>query len=451
MENMTRRYCLPFLGVLLFSTVAQGQTTRTVCASGCNNTTIQAAVNAVPSGSGAAAGYTILVHPGAYAEQISLGNKSGTSNNPFIIRAQYACRKPLDGAAWINGNNGLRTIIDGNSTTRQRGFNSPVNDDLRYVLFDGFYFQNQGEAALWLQWDDDLWIKNNCAINTGVSGSDDEGGFVCDSCDNTLWQNNYYELSSSGPSEDASAFNTYGANTIVEYNECALTSPSSNRGRCLYIHYNSNDSVFRYNYFHATTDAHEQITRIRDSLRYLYTHNVHISTVAQNHVTIIDEFDTQSSELHVMSFNTWLYDGGGEDDFPALAPGKLNGAVISNNIIYSGVSDTNSYAVGRYYTAGSHSITFSNNVWYRWAGFRDPLLCASGCNFSESGTINTNPSLNASTGCASAVSNNTYGANVNISSIPYRKCDGTAYPVASKFSLLPPAAPSTPKNLRIIP
>ena len=61
----------------------------------------------------------------------------------------------------------------------------------------------------------------------------------------------------------------------------------------------------------------------------------------------------------------------------------------------------------------------------------EPLLNG----YTETNTQNLNPNINASTGCAASVNNDTYGANLDVSNIPYRKCGGTFYLATGKFGI----------------
>jgi hypothetical protein len=83
-------------------------------------------------------------------------------------------------------------------------------------------------------------------------------------------------------------------------------------------------------------------------------------------------------------------------------------------------------------------------VWWQWNALFDPALTG----FTVTNSINTNPNVNTSTGCAASVDNNTYGANLDVSNIPYQKCDGlTFYPFASKFGITPDTTPPAPPTL----
>ncbi len=68
--------------------------TYTVCPSGCNYPTIQAAVTAVPASR--TQPITILVSAGTYRERVRVNNKLGTASNTLVIQAQGA--DTLDGS-----------------------------------------------------------------------------------------------------------------------------------------------------------------------------------------------------------------------------------------------------------------------------------------------------------------------------------------------------------------
>jgi hypothetical protein len=409
--------------------------------------TIQAAIDSIPTAPGAAAGYVILVHPGTYVESVHLPpGLSGTLNNPLVLKALFPARKPYDGTVWAD-TTAKRSVID--ATGREYGIYSGWDlEQVRYLLVDGFHIIGATRAAIYFEHDSDVWIRNNAAINTGIDAGENWGGYALIDVPEALVQNNLWELSSSGGMAHANGFNHLGVDGIYEYNECALLSGIPDRGRCFYFHLDSERAVFRYNFLRLHNRCSALCWRMRDSADQLIYHNYVYSSEPQIHTIIHENTNFGEVEGHQIGQNTWFYAQGAIGDYPPLGMGFLNQSVLTKNIVVSGVADGDSYAFGRSYTDGSHTLTFTDNVWWNYRAFRDPGLCFSGCVITESGTQNLNPGIAASTGCASAVDNNTYGANLNISSVPYRQCNGTPYPVASKFNLV---SPSGLTNLRTVP
>jgi hypothetical protein len=190
--------------------------------------------------------------------------------------------------------------------------------------------------------------------------------------------------------------------------------------------------------------------RMRDSINQQVHNNYVHSTAAVPHTWIHENTDAGLVENHVIQRNTWLYENGTDDDFPVLGMSFLNNTTVSRNMFVSGVADSDSYSVGRGYTQGSHSLILSDNVWWNYAAFKDPSIGPA----EERGTIHANPQITTS-GCSSAIDNNLYGANLNVSTIPYRRCDGALFPIATKWTSSPPPPPPppplpAPTNLRII-
>jgi hypothetical protein len=445
MKSRTRQYFLPFLGVLLSSAVAQAQT-RTVCASGCNHSTIQGAINATPTGTGAA-GTTILVHPGTYGGDITLGNRSGTLTNPFIIKAQYAARKPIDGAQWAQ-NSANRAIINGGTY----GMHAVDPGTISNILIDGFYFTGQSTAAIHFLNDDNLWIKNNVLENTALTTDEDYGGIVVWFGDRALIQNNLWLVSTTGPDAAGNFVVLDQTDTIIEYNQCRLGANDDSRGRCWYIAHSSDRTIFRYNYSYTNQVCGTSglCWRWRNSANYQIYNNFFHTTDAQEHFYVVEENQNIITEAHQIHHNTMLLESGLESNFNAIGNESVGGpTVIQFNIFQSGVNDSNSYAVGTAFTgsAGTNQLSILNNLWWNFAGMVEPGACSPAC--TQSGNSNTNVTINTTTGCASAGANNvTHGANLDVSSIPYRKCDGSSYPIAGLFNLVPP---SVPTSLRILP
>ena len=124
----------------------------------------------------------------------------------------------------------------------------------------------------------------------------------------------------------------------------------------------------------------------------------------------------------------------------------IDNSEARNNIFYSGVDDTSSYAIGPAWTQPSYSVVIDGNVFYNLINLVDPKLTG----YTETNTQRLNPNINPATGCASAIDNNTYGANLDVSQIPYRRCDGALHPFASKFGGGGDTlAPAPPTNLTV--
>jgi hypothetical protein len=412
-------------------------------------TSIQTAVNQLPRSDGAAAGYTVLVYPGTYPEAVRLPNGlSGTATRPIVIRALLPARPPLDGSTWADQTS-ERSVI---ATPTNWGIYSGPTESVRFLEINGFYFTGGTHGAIYLEeQDSDIWVRNNVAVNVGNSAGENEGGFVFLVVARLLVQNNYWELSSSGGVSSRNAFNHKGTQGVYEYNECALLSGIAGRGRCLYFHSSSAGTIVRYNYLRLRNLCPDNLCwRMRDSINQQVHNNYVHSTAAVPHTWIHENTDAGLVENHVIQRNTWLYENGTDDDFPVLGMSFLNNTTVSRNMFVSGVADSDSYSVGRGYTQGSHSLILSDNVWWNYAAFKDPSIGPA----EERGTIHANPQITTS-GCSSAIDNNLYGANLNVSTIPYRRCDGALFPIATKWTSSPPPPPPppplpAPTNLRII-
>ena len=403
--------------------------------------TIQVAVNA------AVAGDTVLVYPGTYNESVLIPDgKQGTAFSPIIIKALYPARKPLDGGAWADTAD-KRSIINASGTAGLNDFGI-YNDCycsssvVSNIIIDGFWIQNATDSGIYFINDSYLWIRNNVSINNGYNtplGSENWGSYVLNRVSNYLLQNNYAELSGASPSS-TSLYAIDGADSIAEYNECYLTSSSSN-GRCYYVTSGSIRFIFRYNYTHMDALSGAQYARFRDTTDFLIVNNYIRSTVTQVFMVVHENTDAGGIENYKINNNTFVYDQGVTSNYTQLGLGFLNNSEVKNSIFYSGVNDTNSYGIGRAWTSLSYSVTIDSNVYYNLVGLVEPLLNG----YTETNTQNLNPNINTSTGCAASVNNNVYGANLNISDIPYRKCDGTFYSFASKFGM----PPSPPTSLRV--
>ena len=84
---------------------------KTVCASGCDYSTIDSAVKNTPFGPGV----TIQVSGGPYLEQVNIGNRDGASNNRAIIMA--VGEVIIDGADNFTGT-GNWSLYNGNVYNR---------------------------------------------------------------------------------------------------------------------------------------------------------------------------------------------------------------------------------------------------------------------------------------------------------------------------------------------
>ena len=135
-------------------------------------------------------------------------------------------------------------------------------------------------------------------------------------------------------------------------------------------------------------------------------------------------------ENHKLNQNTFYYDLGVSNN-RVLGLGNLNNSEVKNNIFQAGVNNSNSYGIGQAYTTNSYSVAVDGNIYFNYSALVQPVFTG----YTETNTLNVNPNINAATGCAASVNNNTYGANLNVSNIPYRKCDGTFYSATGKFGI----------------
>ncbi len=407
--------------------------------------TIQSAVDA------AFAGDTVVVYPGTYRESVLVPNgRQGTSSAPIIIRALYSARPPLQGGPWADTSDKL-TVLDAT------GFNYGIHAGatatsaaVRFVLVDGFHIQGASMAGVYFAYDSDIWIRNVVAVNNGAEAGENWGNFSFDHVDRLLVQNVKAELSSSGGPSAAGQFGIDGIENIVEYSECALTSGSPSRGRCFYVHSGARGFIARYNHIRLQTTCETQCWRQRDTTDFQTYNNYVYSSVTQQFIVYHENTDHGLVENHQVHHNTLYWAGGSLASDEAWNFGYGDGIQVFNNIFAAGVLDTGSYAVGNGWNQASQSVAFRDNVWWNWAGLYDPNLCAPGCNITATGSLNVNPGVNATTGCASSVNNAVYGASLDVSQVPYRKCDGTAFPVTTRWSLSTDAtAPPPPTNLRV--
>lgn len=387
--------------------------------------TIQAGVNV------AVAGDTVLVYPGTYNEGVFISNgKSGTETSPIIIKAQYPARRPLNGGDWADTAE-KRSVINASGQTAGIYNDQYSGGAVSNIIIDGFYITGGTDSSIYFVNDHDFWIKNNIAINSGLNLDEDFGCFTLNWVTNSLIQNNYAEFSASVTSS-TSLYEVDGANNILEYNECVINSNVSTSGRCLYIRHNSTNFIFRYNYLYLISQVSTQYARFRDFTNLTFTHNYIRSTASQYFMVVHENTDNGLIEAHQINNNTFAYENGIGSTQDGLGIGYMNDTEIKNNIFYSGINDTGSYGIGPGWTVPSYSVTIDYNVWYNWIDLIDPAVT----NYTETNSQNTNPNINLSTGCASSVDDDVYGANLDISQIPYRKCDGTFYPIANKFGIL---------------
>src|SRR3990172_3489307 len=412
-------------------------------------TTIQVAVNA------AQAGDTVLVYPGTYNESVYIPDgRAGTPTAPIIIKAQYPARQPLDVGAWADTAD-KRSVV--NAGTGVAGFynqgSNTTNQSLwvRYIIIDGFYITGGGGLStynsgggIFFENDDNIWIKNNVILNNNPyrlynSNGEQTANVYLKFTDNSLVQNNYFEYTYVEAYVTSAFFiNNSGANNIVEYNE-GYIGPGAVNGSFAYIRVGSNPFIYRYNYnkFDANNGGN-LFGRFRDDSNYTVTNNYLRSTVAQQYFVVHESADLSVIENHKLNNNTFYFDQGVFDNRGMFGLGYQNGTEVKNNIFYSGINDTGSYAIRAFALTTNYSVTIDSNVYYNLIRLVDPVLGT----YTETNTLNINPNINAATGCASSVDNSIYGANLNVSSIPYKKCDGTSYPIASKFGM-PPSPPTS--------
>jgi hypothetical protein len=322
-------------------------------------------------------------------------------------------------------------------------------------VIDGFYFTGFTQNAISFINDNGLWVRNNVMIANSVSTNEDNGGISMYYAVGALIQNNSWVVNSpSTPTSDMNFLNLWMQNSTVEYNECRVDSGVTGKGRCWYFHTGNNDTTFRYNYTHSNARCGAASTglcsRFRDSLRYSIYNNFWHHEVEQEHTWIHENTQSQSGENHQVHHNTWLV-AGVMDDFDAVGVNNIQGSTINWNIVRSTVSDPDSYAFGCGFSDPSGGVTVSNNLWWNFAG-----AIRSCTGLTGSGNQQVNVTINPTTGCATAGADNaTYGSNLNMSQIPYRKCsDGALLPCASMFgqncsstTVAPPAAPTNPRIL----
>jgi hypothetical protein len=412
--------------------------------------TIQGALNALPLGGSAAAGYTIWVFPGTYASNNSIPNASGSSTNPVSLRAVYPARRPLGGGQWASSVSD-RSIINGGTDAFQHTNAATVAN----WIIDGFYFTGFTRNALNFIEDDNLWVRNNVMIANNVATDEDNGGIAIYYGMNALIQNNLWVVNSpTAPSSDMNFLNLWMQNSTVEFNECRVDSGANGKGRCWYFHQSNNDTTFRYNYTHSNAQCGSNstglCTRFRDSLRYKIYNNFWHHEYEQEHTWIHENTQNLSGENHEVHHNTWLV-AGVEDDFAVVGVNNIQGSTFSWNIVRSSVMDSDSHAFGCSFSSPSGGVNASNNLWWNLAG---GLRSCTG--LTGSGNTQTNVTI-STTGCATTGADNaTHGSNLDVSQVPYRKCSDGAVPACAGMfgqncsSPAPPQPPAAPNNLRII-
>jgi hypothetical protein len=258
---------------------------------------------------------------------------------------------------------------------------------------------------------------------------------VFDGGNTHLVQNNHAIQTSAGANDATSHFNVGGTGTQVwEYNQCTLDSGvGSNRGRCFYVHSTATGTIGRYNFFELKSLCYAQCSRWRDTTGFQITNNFTYSSVANQEGWVIHENAANTmTENHVISNNTFLYvTAVGSDG--ALWLGYQDGNTVNYNIFEATTNDTGSAAISEGWSgqgAGS-SNTVTGNVYYQFARLLDLDLTG----YTESSTQNTAPGVSSTTGLSANLNNATYGANLNVSSIPYCKADGTAHSASSLFGM----------------
>src|SRR3989344_2672998 len=400
--------------------------------------TIQAAVNA------SVAGDTVLVYPGTYNESVLIPDgKQGTATSPIVIKALYPARKPLNSGAWADTTD-KRSVVNAGSGVAgfyNEGYTqTPVSN----IIIDGFYILGGGGLSayssgggIFFENDDNIWIRNNAILNTSPyrlynSNGEQTANVYLKFTDNSLVQNNYFEyLSTESYTTSAFFVNNSGSNNIVEYNE-GYIGPGAVNGSFAYIRVGSNGFIYRYNHVKSeATQGGNIFARFRDHTDTTISNNYFRSTAPQQFLAVHENTDAGLIENHRLNRNTFYYDQGVYDNRRIFALGYLNQTECSNNIFYSGVSDANSYPIGQAWTVNSYSITVDNNVYYNFPALVQPVFTG----YTETNTLNTNPDITAATGCAASVNNDTYGANLDVSNIPYRKCDGAFYSATGKFGI----------------
>ncbi len=441
--------CLALLPALASAAI------RTVDDSGGkDHTTIQACVNV------AVAGDTCLVYPGTYTESVNLDGKQGSASAPFVLKCLYPAVTPLLGGAWAD-TDAKRCKVDGGGV-RTYGIGAPAlpsGSGARFWVVDGFYVTNCANsggspqnAGLLFFADWALWLRNNVVLNCGHGAGEDDGAIYIDDSDAIVIQNNILEWTTAPPAGSLAALIVLESRCAcngspdlqgyVEFNELRLTHGVSNTGTWYYIpgpvgggHSPNIGLVNRYNSVYATQQAFSRAWRQRDGERFEIYRNVVHATVAQLFIWIHENTDANRNEAHQIHHNTFFYAGGVAADDGVLGlqyqgmttpPAGGDPTLIFNNIFESNVADA-SYAIESGFGPNTnYELTATDNVWHNFAGFLDPALMNGSGVLIETGTLNTDAQVSATTGCAAGVDNATYGANLDISTRPWRDCTGAA-------------------------
>jgi len=456
---MKKIFILPFLLSFLFFFFlfpANSSAATLEVGAGRTYSTIQAAVNV------SQAGDTVLVYPGTYNESVLIPDgKQGTATSPIIIKAQYPARKPLDGGAWADTTD-KRSVVNAGSGVAAFYNNGPASrPPVQNLIIDGFYITGGGApiqnysngdsctsscpgGGIMFLYDNNIWIRNNVIINDNPYLLYDTNGeqrfnVYLIYTGNSLVQNNYFvHATSYNYTTNAFFFSTGGseaANNILEYNEFHIY-PNSLYASLAYVRLRTTGFIFRYNYYHRDPGAmwaYTMLSRFRDHTGTTIANNYFMSEDVLPYFIVHENTDAGLIENHVLNNNTFYANQGTNIDRSGqFALGFLDNTSVSNNIFYSNVMDTNSYGIGRAFSGTpNYSVTIDSNVYYNYPGLVQLTLGG----FTETNTQNLNPNINAATGCAASVNNAIYGANLNVSNIPYRKCDGAFYSAEGKFGI----------------
>ncbi|MBN1675718.1 MAG: right-handed parallel beta-helix repeat-containing protein [Kiritimatiellae bacterium] len=443
---MTNLHPLPIIIALAIPTSpVHAATTHTVKSDGSGtHPTIQAAVDAANPGD------TVLVHPGIYNQPHSswkgthgrnayraLFNtvRAGTRTAPITIRAAHPARQPLVGGAWAENDPARQTILDGRTPD---GEHLPMCALLLHsdVILDGFVVKNgaahgiygsragkaPNTAAKRLSIRNCKFLANSVERAGENSASLTLGGWGVPDC---CVQNNHFET------PNGCALGLAGArNGVVEYNEFRDWA-----NYAIYAHggkYANNDLVIRYNYFHGK--AARPLMRIRDSLRYEVHHNVVTGVgrgiyfddhgpehpdfpddcYAAHHNTIVSD---RCRNAFAIGFQRATHPQGAEKPtcYNIIA-GDIEAAV---NIGPWGSPSRNVHIVRNVIAPGIKPVN----------GHQNALAKSS---WTQTDNIIADPQLDGHYR-SRAFDNAIYGANLDVSRIPYRKSDGTLWPIHNPY------------------
>jgi len=385
---------------------------------------------------------TVLVYPGTYAESVDLTGKHGGVTTPIIIKALNPARKTLDGIAGASAAN--QSIIDASGHDFGMGHLFGGGNESSNILIDGFKVIDATKHGFFFNSTTLIWIRN-CWILDCSSGGEDNASFGFDSSttNTLLLQNNLVEAFN-GDMSNASMLDMDANIATVEFNEFHQNA-GSGVGRTLYIHGDSDDFIFRYNYLRVDTENNTQTIRLRDAIRQAFHNNFLIFAVAQPAWIHQEDTDNSLTENTNINNNTFIYEAGGVAEV-ITGVRFQTGTSYHNNILANTGASSDLYAFGRAFTSGANDdLALTNNDIFGWNGDDnfDPVNMT---NVTESGSIATDPQVNTSTGLAAGVANATYGSNLNISSIPYKDSTGANYSWAFMFSM-----PYTVPNTTLLP